>query len=243
LIFIHVVIALLVSVVFITMLERKIMSYIQLRKGPNKIGLGGLITPVVDSLKLLIKKGYFPYKSNSFFFSFSPILCVLILLLVWFIFPFSENTNISQFSLLVVICVMSLGVYSNFFSGWGSNSKYSLLGSLRGVAQMVSIEVSFIFILLIIFFFNSNFSLSYFYWNNFPLFLVFPCITFIWIILTVAETNRAPFDFTEGESELVSGYNTEYGGLGFALLFLGEYGMILFFGFFTTLIWGLIIFS
>nr|YP_009912620.1 NADH dehydrogenase subunit 1 [Obrimoposthia wandeli]QLJ92326.1 NADH dehydrogenase subunit 1 [Obrimoposthia wandeli] len=235
--YIFLVVSVLLSVVFITMLERKIMSYIQIRKGPNKVGFLGLLTPLADAIKLLVKYSFQPGNTNIFVFWTSSLFSVILLFTVWFFFPVGDSNNNFYFGLLVFFCVSSLNVYSNLGSGWGSNSKYSLLGSLRGAAQVISYEVGFIFLVFFLVVWVGNYNLFFFNMFGFFFWVVFSFLFFIWFMFCVAETNRAPFDFSEGESELVSGFNTEYGALGFAFLFLGEYGNIIFISFLTILLW------
>jgi len=224
------IICILINVAFITLLERKILGYSQIRKGPNKVRIIGLLQPFNDAIKLFSKEVVIPSISNNIQFFIAPMLALVIVLIVFFSFPFFEINISISISLIFVYIILRINVYPVLFSGWSSNRKYALLGRLRSVAQTISYEVRLA--LMLMFYLSISTSLRIFvviklnyFWLKIFIFLP---IVGIWLISCIAETNRTPFDFAEGESELVSGFNIEYGRVMFALIFIAEYASIIF---------------
>lgn len=226
-----IIVPLLISVAYFTLAERKIMGAIHRRRGPNVIGVFGLLQPLADGFKLLVKETILPSNANKFIFILSPIITFVISLMGWAIIPYDKHAMLSDINIgiLYIFAVSSLGVYGIIMSGWSSNSKYAFLGALRSAAQMVSYEVSIGFIIATIVVCCGSFNLQviiesqkniWFIIPFFPLFLMF-------FVSALAETNRHPFDLPEAEAELVSGYNVEYSAMGFALFSLGEYANML----------------
>nr|WPS93698.1 NADH dehydrogenase subunit 1 [Nedyopus patrioticus unicolor] len=219
----------LVGVAFVTLLERSILGYVQLRKGPNSVGYLGLIQPVSDAVSLFSKEVVFLSGVSFLIFEMSPILGLLFFFFLWCVFPVIGGGLDFYLGFMYFFCLSSLGVYVLFGCGWSSNSTYSLLGALRGVAQMISYEVSLIFIVMSVIILSGSYDLeeiSLWQQNIWFCFLMSPLVV-VWFVSCLAETNRTPFDFAEGESELVSGFNVEYGSFGFAFIFMGEYGVIM----------------
>jgi len=226
-----IVVPLLISVAYFTLAERKVIASIQRRRGPNVVGIWGLLQPLADGLKLLVKETIFPSNANVVIFILAPVLTFLLSLMGWAVIPFGHNMVLSDLNigLLYIFAVSSLGVYGILTSGWSSNSKYAFLGALRSAAQMISYEVSIGLIIISVLLCVGSLNLSKIViaqesiWYIIPLFPVF----LMFFISALAETNRAPFDLPEAEAELVAGYNVEYSAMGFALFFLGEYANIL----------------
>ncbi len=225
------IVLLLISVAYFTLAERKLLAVIQRRRGPNVIGVYGLLQPLSDGLKLLVKEIILPSNSNQTLFIIAPMLTFIISLLGWAVIPFDKYATLAELNLgiLYLLGVSSIGVYGIIISGWASNSKYAFLGALRSTAQMISYEVSLGFIIIVVAICCESFNINqivyfqkdiWFVIAFFPLFLMF-------FISGLAETNRHPFDLPEAEAELVSGYNVEYSAMSFALFSLGEYSNML----------------
>ena len=239
--FLIIVLPVLISVAYLTLIERKIIGYSQLRKGPNIVGIYGLLQPLSDGLKLFTKELIIPSHVDLISYIFSPILALFISLGIWLIFPFDSFYNIINFNLglLFILAFGSINIYSILISGWSSNSKFSFLGSIRAAAQMISYEVCLSLILFVVILSSCSLDLikivsiqNYSTWFLFP--FLFSSLMFF--VSCLAETNRSPFDLSEGESELVSGYNVEYSSMSFAYFFLSEYSHIIFMSFLFSLL-------
>nr|WKK49857.1 NADH dehydrogenase subunit 1 [Thaumatocrinus sp. JL223] len=235
---INIIIPILLAVAFIVLIERKILGYMQLRKGPSLVGPYGTIQTIADGIKLFIKENNKPSSATPTLFFLSPAFFLFLALILWTIIPCPlPNININL-SLILILGISSLSVYSLLGSGWASNSKYSLIGGIRAVAQTISYEISIGIILLSIVILSGTFNLNSIINTQNNSWFIISCLplSYIWYISTLAETNRTPFDLTEGESELVSGYNVEYAGGPFALFFLAEYANIIFMNLLSTIL-------
>lgn len=215
----------LLSVAFFTLFERKVIGLFHSRLGPNKVSFLGLIQPLLDAFKLLRKQSLVPLRSNKLTYHSAPHLALFISYFMWMTLPSIYLFISLNYSFVIFFCIGSAMVFSVLLSGWSSNSKYSLIGSLRSIAQSISYESVLSTLVVLILFLSFSFSIRRFFFTS-SLFMIFYFP--IWFICTLAETHRAPFDFREAESELVSGFNTEYSGAYFAFIFLSEYGILLF---------------
>nr|APC60907.1 NADH dehydrogenase subunit 1 [Hoplomys gymnurus] len=236
--FMLMIIPILLAMAFLTLVERKILGYMQLRKGPNMVGPYGILQPVADALKLFIKEPLHPSTSSTTLFIIAPTLALTLAMSMWIPIPMPYPLINMNLGALFILAMSSLAVYSILWSGWASNSKYALFGALRAVAQTISYEVTLAIILLSILLLNGTFTLSTLMITQKNIWLIIPTwpLAMMWFVSTLAETNRAPFDLTEGESELVSGFNVEYAAGPFALFFMAEYMNILLMNALTTII-------
>ncbi|QQG46692.1 MAG: NADH-quinone oxidoreductase subunit NuoH [Candidatus Azosocius agrarius] len=235
-------IPLLLGVAYYTYFERKIIGYIQLRIGPNRVGIFGLLQPIADAVKLIFKEIIIPDKSNKFLFIIAPILSIAPSLAAWAVIPFDENFIIADINvgILYLLAMTSISVYGIIIAGWASNSKYALFGSLRSSAQMISYEISMSLCIVGVLMMSGSMNLksivmsqsgSILNWYFIPLFPLF----IIYFLSAIAETNRSPFDVAEGESEIVAGFHVEYSGIMFALFFLAEYMNMILVSFLTVI--------
>nr|ARH54779.1 NADH dehydrogenase subunit 1 [Trigonopterus sp. 7 AH-2016] len=235
--FLFLVVGVLVGVAFLTLLERKVLGYIHFRKGPNKMGFVGILQPVSDAMKLFLKEQVYPQVSNLGLYLVAPLLNLFLSLFIWASMSFYMSMSFNL-SLVYFLAISSLSVYSLMMAGWSSNSNYALLGALRGVAQTISYEVSMVLILLSFLFMIISYSLlDFMKYQEYVWFIfIFLPLSMMWFISSLAETNRSPFDFAEGESELVSGFNVEYSSGFFAMIFMAEYSSILFMSMLSSII-------
>jgi NADH-quinone oxidoreductase subunit H len=223
-----IIVPLLLAIAYFTYAERKVLAYSQLRKGPNVVGPFGLLQPIADGLKLLMKETVVPSGANRLVFIAAPILTFTLALVAWAVIPFDYGAAVANINvgILYLFAISSLSVYGIIMAGWASNSRYAFLGALRSAAQMVSYEVSIGFVLVTVLLCAGSLNLTDIVVAQRHIWFVLPLLPMavIFFISALAETNRAPFDLPEGESELVAGYFVEYSAMAFALFYLGEYG-------------------
>ncbi len=226
-----IIVPLLIAIAYVTLAERKVLGSIQIRKGPNVVGVFGLLQPLADGIKLFAKETILPTHANKIIYLIAPILGFILSLISWAVIPYDEGSVVADINIgiLYLFAVSSISVYSILMSGWASNSKYAFFGAIRAAAQMISYEVSIGLIIISVIMCSGSLNLTQIVlaqkeiWFVVPLFPAF----IMFFISSLAETNRAPFDLSEGESELVSGFNVEYSAMTFALFFLAEYGHII----------------
>lgn len=225
--FISSIISVLIGVAYFTLAERKIMAAMQRRIGPNCVGYWGVFQPLADGLKLIIKQFLVPNKAQQWIFLWAPVYTLFLAFLAWSVIPYASGIVIANIDLgvLFLLAISTLSVYGLIMAGWSSNSKYAFLGSLRAAAQIISYDVSLGLILLTLILFTGSANLTEIVLSQVNLWYIIPLwpIAFMFFVSSLAETNRAPFDLTEAEAELVAGYNVEYSGAGFALFFIAEY--------------------
>nr|YP_313720.1 NADH dehydrogenase subunit 1 [Cylindrophis ruffus]BAE20027.1 NADH dehydrogenase subunit 1 [Cylindrophis ruffus] len=223
------IIPILIAVAFLTLLERKLLGYMQLRKGPNLVGPQGLLQPIADGIKLVIKEPTKPTLSSPTLFMLSPMMALTLALATWAPMPMPFPLTNMNLGLLFIMAMSGMFTYAILWAGWSSNSKYPLMGAMRAVAQIISYEVTLGLIIMSMATITGGYSLQTFTTTQEPSWLLLPSwpLAMMWFTSTLAETNRSPFDLTEGESELVSGFNVEFSAGPFALLFLAEYTNIL----------------
>nr|AYC65885.1 NADH dehydrogenase subunit 1 [Amyrsidea minuta] len=246
------VICVMLAVAFFSLFERKILSYVHFRKGPNKVSILGIMQPISDAMKLISKDDSPSTWSNKFYYYISPVFMMMISLVSWWCFPMMWVNHSSFSSGLVVMMILGTTVYGILISGWSSNSKYSTIGGMRSVALSISYEVLLGFMFVALLSFSCHYSMMLFHVFYFCKFVVLsPLIFILFVLSSIAELGRTPFDLAEGESELVSGYSVEYGGICYTLIFLSENVMIVFSSFLISFlfisslcnIWGYILFT
>lgn len=245
------VIFILLCIALFTLIERKVMSSVQRRKGPSLTGILGFLQPFADGLKLLIKEIIIPSNSNLFIFFLSPVITFFFTIFIFMMIPLYPGHSVleSNFSILFLLAISSLSVHGIIFSGWSSNSKYAFLGSIRSASQMISYEICISTVFLSIVLMSGSYSLIDIVSSQNELWFIFPLfpLWFLFFIVSLAETNRSPFDLPEAEAELVAGYNVEYSSILFAMFFLAEYGNILIISSVSTILflggWNFLCFS
>ena len=226
-----IIVPLLVSVAYMTLAERKVLGYVQRRRGPNVVGAYGLVQPIADGIKLFIKELVVPCHANAVIYVLAPVVALALAIAAWAAIPYGKGQLLSDIDVgvMYILAVSGISVYAVLMSGWSSNSKYALLGAIRATAQMISYEVSIGLIVMAVVLCVGSLNLSEIGRAQCNIWYVLPLLpaAALYVVSALAETNRAPFDLTEGESELVSGFNVDYASMGFALFFLAEYANII----------------
>nr|YP_004123259.1 NADH dehydrogenase subunit 1 [Plakina jani]ADO51486.1 NADH dehydrogenase subunit 1 [Plakina jani] len=226
-----IIVPLLISIAYFTLAERKVLGYIQCRKGPNVVGVYGLLQPLADGVKLFTKEMVIPNHANIFIYFMAPIFSLMLAFIAWAVIPYGRGIVLSDLNvgILYLFAVSSISVYTILMSGWSSNSKYAFLGAIRAAAQMISYEVSIGLIIISVVLCVGSLNVTDIIMAQSRVWFLLPMYpaAIMFLVSTLAETNRIPFDLTEGESELVSGFNVEYSSMSFALFFLAEYGHII----------------
>jgi NADH-quinone oxidoreductase subunit H len=226
-----VVVPLLVGIAYLTLVERKVLAAMQRRKGPNVVGLVGMLQPIADAIKLLTKETIIPSRANRWIFLMAPVITLMLSLAGWGVLPVSEAVVISDLNIgvMFLFAISSLGVYGIIVAGWSSNSRYAFLGGVRSTAQMISYEVAMGLIITNVLYCTKTFNMTGLVQSQSDIWYIVPLfyVSGVYLIAILAETNRAPFDLPEAEAELVAGYFVEYSSMTFALFFLGEYGSMI----------------
>nr|ALO64686.1 NADH dehydrogenase subunit 1 [Halictus rubicundus] len=235
--FIVLILMMLISMAFLTLFERKVLGFIQNRKGPNKVLIMGIFQPFSDVIKLLNKELFFLDKINLNYYMFMPMISLILSMMLWLVYPFYVNMFSMNLGILFMLSLMSVGVFPIMLGGWASNSNYSMLGAIRSVAQSISYEVSLFLIIFNLILLVESFNLLEFlkFQENIKFLIMIYPVYLMFMVSMLIELNRTPFDLVEGESELVSGFNTEYFSSLFALIFMSEYLSIIFMSFLVTI--------
>nr|AAS77759.1 NADH dehydrogenase subunit 1 [Aleyrodes elevatus] len=230
------IITVMLSIAFFTLMERKLISYMQNRKGPNKVALMGILQPISDAIKLMSKELNLNMKSNFMMYMISPAMNIMCSMIMWMTFPFMFNFNFMKMSLLFMISCSSFNTITVMIMSWSSNSNYAFIGMMRTIAQLISYEINFMMIIIIMINLTEEINMNMLtkMQKYLPNLMFMPVLFTMWMMTILAETNRTPFDFSEGESELISGFNIEFSSNMFMLLFLAEYASILIMSFLTT---------